>query len=201
VHQTAPHAEDIAFGDLLAAVRRGDEHAADRLFRRIQPRLLRYLRSHEQRDAEDIAADVWLAVATGLDRFDGDEEGFRGWVFTIARRRLIDHRRRALRRPAILVPPTEISDREDRSATGDVASRNDSQAAADLVVGSLSQDQADVVLLRVLGDLDTDTVAEILGHTAGWVRVTQHRALKKLATTVAHPSGDLDHRRVEVPTP
>ena len=29
--------------------------------------------------------------------------------------------------------------------------------------------------------LDADTVAAIMGRTAGWVRVTQYRALKRLA--------------------
>jgi RNA polymerase sigma-70 factor, ECF subfamily len=45
----------------------------------------------------------------------------------------------------------------------------------------LPRDQAEVVLLRVLGDLDADQVAEIMGRSANWVRVTQHRALRRLA--------------------
>ncbi len=55
------------------------------------------------------------------------------------------------------------------------------QAAADLIVALLPVDQAEVVLLRVLGDLDVETVAEILGKSPNWVRVTQHRALRRLA--------------------
>ena len=35
--------------------------------------------------ADDLAAEAWLAVARGLDRFEGDEPAFRGWLFTIAR--------------------------------------------------------------------------------------------------------------------
>ena len=49
-------------------------------------------------DAEDLSSDVWLDVARGLARFDGDASAFRAWVFTIARRRVIDVGRRVKRR-------------------------------------------------------------------------------------------------------
>lgn len=65
------------FEQLLARVRAGDETAASRLYRRVQPRLIRYHRSQEPRHADDLAAEVWLAVAGQLDEFDGDEAGFR----------------------------------------------------------------------------------------------------------------------------
>src|SRR3712207_7815589 len=48
--------------------------------------LLRYLRAQIGQEAEDVASDTWLDVARGLTRFEGDETGFRRWVFTIARR-------------------------------------------------------------------------------------------------------------------
>ena len=49
------------------------------------------------------------------------------------------------------------------------------------VASVLSPEQADVVLLRVLGDLEAEQVGELMGRSANWVRVTQHRALRKLA--------------------
>ena len=52
---------------------------------------------------------------------------------------------------------------------------------ADLVMRLLPPDQAEVVLLRVLADLDVDEVAELLDRTSNWVRVTLHRALRRLA--------------------
>ena len=41
-----------------------------------------------------------------LGSVDGDEAGFRSWVFTIAHRRLLDERRRAYRRPV----PVELAE-------------------------------------------------------------------------------------------
>ena len=40
----------------------------------------------------------------------------------------------------------------------------------------LPADQAEIVLLRVLGDLDVDQVAAIVGKSTGAVRIAQHRA-------------------------
>ena len=68
----------------------------------------------------------------------------------------------------------------------------DTMAATDiveLVKTLLSADQAEVVLLRVLGDLDAAQVAAIVGRSENWVRVTQHRALRKLADRVTAKMG------------
>lgn len=169
------------FERLLDGVRDGSEAAASELFRRTQPRLLRYLRSQAPGPAEDIAAEVWVAVATGLDRVEGDEDGFRGWVFTIARRRLLDHHRRTQRQRTTPIEPHAFDDRVDGAAAAAVHSANDAQEAVDRIVAELSPEQAEVVVLRIVADLDADTVAAIMGRTAGWVRVTQYRALKRLA--------------------
>ena len=45
----------------------GDEAAFVVVFREIQPRLLRYLRTLCGADAEDIAAEAWVQVVRGLD--------------------------------------------------------------------------------------------------------------------------------------
>ena len=76
------------FDAILDAARSGDELAAVRLFDAFNPRLLRFLRAFEPRVADDLAGEVWLAIATGLGTFEGDDAGFRAWVFSIARRRL-----------------------------------------------------------------------------------------------------------------
>ena len=49
------------------------------------------------------------------------------------------------------------------------------------IVRLLRPDQADVVLLRIVADLSVEEVAVIVGKSAAAVRVTQHRALRRLA--------------------
>jgi RNA polymerase sigma-70 factor (ECF subfamily) len=53
------------------------------------------------------------------------------------------------------------------------------------LLASLSQDQAEAVALRVIAGLDTAAVADILGKSAGAVRVALHRGLRTLAADPA----------------
>ena len=56
-------------------------------------------------------------------------------------------------------------------------------AVALATVGACAPDttQSEAQSAQSSRDLDADTVAAIMGRTAGWVRVTQYRALKRLA--------------------
>jgi RNA polymerase sigma-70 factor (ECF subfamily) len=164
----------------LERARRGDELAIAELYRSLNPLLLRYLRHHVGRVAEDVASDVWLALAPQLARFDGDAHHFRALMFTIARRRTIDHYRRNARySPTVPFHDAfdciDVSNPEDRTVA-----RLTAQSAVEALVGVLRADQAEIVMLRVLGDLDVEEVAQIVGKSKGAVRVSQHRALRTL---------------------
>lgn len=171
-----------SFPDVLSAAKDGAPWGIEQLFRDLQPRLLRYLRSLEPGAADDLAGEVWLAMARGIATFDGELDGFRAWMFTIARRRVADHRRAAVRRPAT---PTDGEFFKGLGGTSDTAreaiDRLSAQDAADLITRSLPDEHAELLLLRVVGELDVLKVAEVMGRSPNWVRVTQHRALRRLA--------------------
>jgi RNA polymerase sigma-70 factor (ECF subfamily) len=170
------------FDDVIARVGNGDPRAVEELFTELQPRLLRFLRSQESRAADDLAADVWLAVARGISRFEGDWPDFQAWIFAIARRRLADHRRTAVRRRTDIVEAEAFEGQPaDDTTENEALDKITGQQAAALIRSALSGDQADVVLLRVLGGFDVDQVASIMQRSPNWVRVTQHRAMRTLA--------------------
>jgi RNA polymerase sigma-70 factor, ECF subfamily len=180
------------FAPVLAAAQEGAQWAIALLWQDLHPRLLRFLRGLDQVAAEDVEADTWLAAARDLASFHGDDKQFRAWIFTIARNRLTDWRRREARRRSVALSP-EILD--ERPAADDPASlaldmlRAD--AAVALVRSCLSRDQSEVILLRVLGGLDVDEVAAIVGKRPGNVRVLQHRGLRRLAERIADESREL----------
>ena len=175
-----------AFESVLTGAQAGAEWALTILYRDLHPRVLRYLSVREPSDAEDLASEVWLDVAQGIGRFRGDEDGFRAWVFTIARRRLIDLRRRASVRNEKSVPLALLGgDRGAGDAEGEAITSLQTDAALALIA-TLPSDQGDVVLLRVIGDLAVADVARILGKRPGAVRALQYRALKSLARIVSH---------------
>ncbi len=182
------------FSDVLDAARRGEDWAVAVLWRDLHPPLLRYLRGLGPRGAEDVESETWLQAARGLERFDGTEVEFRAWLFTIARHRLVDERRKADRRPAAPMAPEDLPERLDSHDPADAAlERLDTDAALELV-RTLSPDQAEVILLRVLGGLDVARVAAIMGKRPGTVRVLQHRGLRALAERLDR--SPLERRRV-----
>ena len=173
-----------SFPELLAAAQGGDEEAFAVLWRHLQPALLRYFQVAAAPAAEDLAADTWLAVIGGLERFRGDERAFRAWILTVARHRAIDWRRQAARRPTTLVPVEQLA---ERSAPDDPVAQvleGQSTRAALALVAELPADQAEVVALRVLGGLEVAEVARIVGKRPGTVRVLAHRGLRRLAQRV-----------------
>lgn len=171
------------FEAVLEAAQGGDDWAVALLYNHVQPALLRYLRWQETSVAEDLASEVWLAVAEGLRRFEGDEAAFKGWIFTIARRRLADHRRRLGRRNSRALPTDALSQLlADDDPADQVTSRLSAQDAIAALTSALPAEQAEVVMLRIVGGLPVEEVARVVGKRPGTVRVLQHRALRRLAS-------------------
>jgi RNA polymerase sigma-70 factor (ECF subfamily) len=174
------------FGRVLSAAQAGDEWAFTLLYREFNPRLVRYFAAHAPSVAEDLAADTWLAVARQLGVFRGDEGAFRGWLFTIARGKLVQHWRDQGRRPATPVSPDAFGDQAGPDDPEETALEGLSTVrAVRAITAALPPAQADVVLLRVLGGLDVDQVASMVGKPPGTVRVLQHRALHRLVDSFA----------------
>ena len=165
----------------LAAAAGGDEEAFARLFRAVQPLLLRYLRTLAREAHEDLAADTWVQVVRGLGGFRGDLPAFRSWVFTIAHHRYVDHVRGTLRRPPLLDEAQALDLPADRQVEDQVEEVVSTEAALDLI-GRLPPDQAEVLVLRVVADLDVAATAAVVGKSRGAVRVLAHRGLRRLAS-------------------
>ena len=178
-----------AFEDVLLAAAGGDEEAFGTLWRDLQPRLLRYFRVVSPSVAEDLASETWLGVIRGIDRFEGGEPAFRAWVFTLARHRAIDWRRRAARRPTVSAPVEGLAELPGPDDLVAQVLEGRSTRAALALVAELPADQAEVVALRVLGRLEVAEVARIVGKRPGSVRVLAHRGLRRLASRVEAAAG------------
>jgi RNA polymerase sigma-70 factor (ECF subfamily) len=166
----------------IAAAASGSEEAFRLLYRDIQPRVLRYLRSLVSEDAEDVASETWLHVARDLKTFRGDLDAFRGWVATIARNRATDHLRRISRRPrpaAVTAEELVYFAANDDTATAALDAVGTDTALG--LIGSLPRDQAEAVLLRVVVGLDAKSAGRVLGKRPGAVRTAAYRGLRKLA--------------------
>ena len=173
------------FEAVLRAAQGGSEAAFAQLWRDGNPAVLRYLRVTVPGAAEDIAADTWVQVVRGLASFRGDEQAWRAWLFTTARRRAIDESRRRSRRPVTPlaeVAPARLPASEDAA---DVAIERLGTQSAMALVAELPALQAEVILLRVVAGLDNNAVARLVGRSPGAVRVAAHRGLRRLAQILA----------------
>jgi RNA polymerase sigma-70 factor (ECF subfamily) len=173
------------FPRLLAAAQGGDEAAFSVLFRSVQPLLLRYLRTLSRDLADDVAAETWVAVVRGLERFRGSADGFRGWVFTIARARLVDAQRTAGRLPVPVDAETALGGRPGPADVPAAVDELMSTEAALGLVARLAPDQAEAVLLRHVAGLDVAATAQVLGKRPGAVRIATMRGLTRLRTLLA----------------
>jgi RNA polymerase sigma-70 factor, ECF subfamily len=168
------------FARVLADAQGGSEDQFAVLWRDANPALLRYLRVLTPENAEDIAAETWVNVIRGLPRFIGDEAAWRAWLFTTARRRLIDQARVRKRHPAEPLDDVSAAEMPRAPDAAQIALENLATESAIALLSQLPQPQAEVIMLRVVAGLDTDAVAALLGKTPGNIRVMAHRGLKKL---------------------
>jgi RNA polymerase sigma-70 factor, ECF subfamily len=161
----------------IERARRGERDAVAEIYTYFAPRVAGYLRGGGARDPEDLAGDVFVSVIRGLAAFDGDEEAFRRWVFTIAHHRLVDSfRREAVR--AVEVGPGS-GGATDGTEYDRVLDRIDA-APAVRALRDLTAEQRDVVLLRSVVGLSVADTAVVLGKSAGAVKTLHRRALAAL---------------------
>ena len=170
------------FETVVAAARSGDEVAFERLWRDLNPALLRYLALGGEA-AEEVAAETWLVVVRGLHRFRGDETAWRAWVFTTARRRAVDAARKRDRETRLVARASSWVKPLAADCADEVVDLL-TTAEAVALVRRLPPMQAEVVLLRVVAELPATEVAQVLGRSPGAVRVAAHRGLRTLAGLV-----------------
>jgi RNA polymerase sigma-70 factor (ECF subfamily) len=182
-----PRGSIEGFDDLIAAARAGRPEAWERLYHWLAPTVAGYLRMQGARDVDDVTSETFLAVFRNIRTFGGTEAQFRSWVFVIAHRRLQDERRRFARRPA----PADSGSFDESAATlaspldtADEVLRALATARVVEVCDQLPSEQRTVLLLRIIGDLTVDQVAEVLDKSPGAVKQLQRRAFEAVRTMV-----------------
>ena len=162
---------------MLERARQGESEGLAELWRAFQAPLLRYLATKRMQSPEDVASRVWIDVASSIDRFEGDDDDFRRWFFTIAHRRSVDEVRRSIRHDKLVGAVDEV-------ATADGADDDyDSATALNralTLLSALPPDQAEAIMLKVVNDMPISDVATVMLTSEGNVRVLVHRGLARL---------------------
>ncbi len=173
-----------ADSSLLARASHGDDAAVRDCLSRFGPIVWGLARrmSPSRADAEDAVQEIFLDLWEHGARYDalrGSEEAF---VAVVARRRLIDRRRKVLRRPvtdSIDAAPGERGTLPEGSHDGGIETSAEAAMAARAMTG-LRPEQREVLRLSVAEGLTHDEIAEQTGMPVGTVKAHARRGLIRI---------------------
>lgn len=152
--------------------RRGGQEGFTQLWLALSPRVHRYVRSRGASSPDDLTSEVFVQAIRDFPRFRGRGDDFRAWLFTIAHHRLVDE----LRRPTATVPLPETYEAVGSGGADEDLVDQLLDPALEDALRSLTAAQAEVLLLRSLGEMSTQQVAEATGRSCDAVKQLHRRA-------------------------
>ena len=141
--------------------------------------------------AADCMQDAFTSVATSLAQFSPTTESgcFRSWLWTVTRRRVVDHLRRAARSPKPRGGSTAVEQLNaapdpqcipDEEPTGDIQLRELTSRAIESVRSEVEPTTWQAFWRSVVDGLPTNVVADELGLSEASVRQSRSRILRRL---------------------
>ena len=177
---------DVGDDELAAAASNGDRDALDLLLRRhaglVHGVCRRVLANAE--DALDAAQDALVAIARGIDSFDGRAK-FTTWCYRVAMNAALDEARRQVRRP---MPVETVVESRGQGPSLDETVVD--QLVIDRALSHLSVEHRAAVALRDLLGMDYAEIASVLNIPPGTVRSRIARGRAALADQLADSSID-----------
>ena len=136
-------------------------------------------------DVEDVVQDVVVELWRTADRFDPTRGSDRGYVATVTRRRVIDRRRRAERRPELVFLDTGVADRggdEHRRTLGRLEA-----APAVQALKRLPEDPKRWIVMAVVEGYSHSEIAAKTGRPLGTVKSGIRRGLSQMRRWLEQP--------------
>jgi len=179
--------DNIANDGQLITEARSNPAAFARLYRRHYDALFRYCahRLFERHIAEDITAQVFLKVVENFDRFKGNQQQFRNWLYKIATNAVNNHLRTTARRKTLLNVTYPQENNRDTDCK-DISA--DKLTFLREAMFCLKPRYQTIIALRFFENLKLTEIAEVLGSSSGTVRSQLARALAKLRKVLATES-------------
>ncbi|MEO0649726.1 MAG: sigma-70 family RNA polymerase sigma factor [Planctomycetota bacterium] len=183
-------ADDESDPPILHRVAAGDELAVRACMDRFGPLIWSLARRMlaNRDEAEDAVQDIFVDVWRSSERYDPSVASETAFVATIARRRLIDRRRRAARRPEAELLPETIEADED--AIDERLADCDEAALAERELEQLKPEQQQVLRLSIWEGLSHSAIAERTGMPLGTVKTHARRGLIQIRDSIARARGE-----------
>src|SRR5215208_356424 len=174
----APTTDERTDLDLVARWKAGEQRAATLLVERHASALARFVASIGARaDVDEVVQDTFVRAFASIDGFRG-ESSLRTWLFTIARRLVLD-RRRSVRRRGEQVEVHEGDLATEYDALDGVVA-DETQKRLREAMTRLTPTQREVFVLRVSEGMSYKEIADTIGTTEGAARVHYHNAMRAI---------------------
>lgn len=164
--------------DLIDQWKSGNQRAAAEIVARHADAVARFAASVGARgDVQEVVQDTFVRAFASIDSFRG-ESTLRTWLFTIARRLLLDRRRSERRRGE----QVEVNDHDAITEYDALDSliADETQRRMAAALGRLSPTQREVFMLRVSEGLSYRDIAAVASTTEGAARVHYHNAMRAI---------------------
>ena len=158
----------------LHALTDGDRAAFAQIVDRWQTRLINffYRSTGNRADAEDLAQETFIELNRVAARYQA-QGSFSAFIFTLARRRLIDGYRKKNRRPLEYVDPCEYFLQSQAEATNRI---REIEEAFHCALTTLPENQRNAILLLQQQGLSYDEIAQALDASVSAIKTWIHRA-------------------------
>jgi RNA polymerase sigma-70 factor (ECF subfamily) len=141
-------------------------------------------------DAEDAVQDIFLDIWKSSGRFDPSVASEATFIATIARRRLIDRRRKVGRAPKREGMVEETVDDPQMAEPGTGSATSEEAQSVQHAMGELSEEQRRVLRLSVVHGLSHQSIAEATGLPLGTVKTHARRGLIRIRKVLARDRGN-----------
>lgn len=179
--------------ELLQAWRdRGDQDAGAELFLRHVQSISRFFTNKLGADCEDLIQDTFKACVESKDRYRGDG-GVKGFLFGIARNKLLHHLRDKARDDKVFDPATISIAASMRSFTSVVAAGQTHERLL-LAMRQLPVDTQLMIELHYWEDMSIQDISAIVHLPVNTVKCRMRRGRLELARLLAEPTDDLTCR-------
>jgi RNA polymerase sigma-70 factor (ECF subfamily) len=165
------------------AAGRGDREAAAAFVRATQPEVWRFVASLGGRgEADDLTQETYMRALRNLPGFAGRSSA-RTWLYTIARRVVVDQIRAAAARPRI-APTDDWESAADTARSGGGSRFEDGVMLRRLLDGLSTERREALVATQVLG-LSYEEAAQVCDCPVGTIRSRVARAREDLIAAMA----------------
>jgi len=167
---------------LIRRAKKGDNGAAETLFRRYQDNIYGFLlRMTGDRDvAADATQETFVRSFRGLGRYK-EQNVFKSWLFRIARNEGLRLLQKTSRMPISGGGDAMPEAMQDvRPGPGEIYEQRQMSAVLIKALSTLSEDERQVVHLRLKEDLSFKEIAEIMDCPLNTATGRMHTAKKKL---------------------